>query len=630
MKINQFGGGLNTRLAPQMLGTNMSTVLNNIDTETNVLAPVKKHKVSSQVNGANPHWFTADSEWLSSNTTRDYVEFQKKMYWTDGSNRPQKRKDGTTQNLGIDIPANFALAEVVSNPEKVIKFTASHNLLAPGTPLETNHYLLINVNGTKQSDYLHFSINVAGTVTVLNEDGYTIPSPIVVKTNDSGAFRLVTVGEVEGITFGDIGVEVYRLYKGKFYLIGSLANDTDTIDDSTHDISGNKELSDAGFGVLHGTIQYVHTHVNSVDGSESGPSKLTDELDLTTGGAVTLTMTAPGDSQVDKTRIYRIGGNITTFSLVEEIPSTQLIYTDTTKDTEIEGSILTSQDSAPAPNDLQFLTEAYAMLFAAQGSKLRFTPIGDPNSWPEDFFLSFDAPITGIANVTAGLIVCTTFKTHIVTGTGPLSLAQDILSVDQGCLSHKSIQVREGTAIWASSDGLCQSSGNRVVVVSKDVLGKINLSPIDSIIYDEVYYLLESTGNALLLDYRYGVVFRNLTLDVSSLAIANDVLYGAVGTQLQIIHGSDENETFTYKSPRFIEGSISLNKTYKKVFIYSEGDIIINILIDGETVLTKELTKTDAHQIQVPQQKQRGFFIEFEITGTGTVHEIEYEASSGN
>ena len=147
---------------------------------------------------------------------------------------------------------------------------------------------------------------------------------------------------------------------------------------------------------------------------------------------------------------------------------------------------------------------------------------------------------------------------------------------------------------------------------------------------DEVYYVLESTGNALLLDYRYGVVFRNLALGVDSLAVANDVLYGAIGNQLVFIHGSDESDVFNYKSPRFIEGSISKNKTYKKVFIYSVGDIIINILIDGEIVVTKSLNSTDAHQIQVPQQKQRGFFIEFEITGTGTVHEIEYEASSGS
>jgi len=630
MKINQFGGGLNTRLAPQMLALNESTVLNNVDTESNILSPVKKHKDSSQLAGANPHWFVADSEWLSSANRQDYVEFQKKLYWTNGTTRPQKRKDGVTQNLGIDIPPGFSDVVLNKNPDKVVKFTASQDLDLPGTPLETNHYILINVDSTRQSDYLHFSISLTGAVTVRNENGYTIPAPIVVKTNDSAESRLVTVGEVEGITYGDAGVQVYRLYKGKFHYIGVLLTDTDTIADSTADISANKELSDEGFGALHGTLQYVYTHVNSADGAESAPSPLTEELDLTSGGTATLTMLAPSDSQVTNTRIYRIGGNITTFSLVEEIPVSQLTYTDEISDTLIEGSVLTTSGSGPAPLDLQYLTEAYAMLFAAQGSKLRFTPIGDPNSWPEEFFLNFDGPITGIANVTAGLVVCTTFKSHIVTGTGPLSLAQDILSTDQGCLSHYSVQVREGTAVWVSSDGICQSSGNRVEVVSKNALGKINLSPVDSIIYDEVYYVLESTGNALLLDYRYGVVFRNLALGVDSLAVANDVLYGAIGNQLVFIHGSDESDVFNYKSPRFIEGSISKNKTYKKVFIYSVGDIIINILIDGEIVVTKSLNSTDAHQIQVPQQKQRGFFIEFEITGTGTVHEIEYEASSGS
>ena len=624
MKIQKFGGGLNTRQAPQMLQVDQATVLVNIDTETEVLTPVKKHKASGIFEGPNAHWFSADSVWVNSSTTRDYQEFQKKLYWTDGINRPQKQKSGSVQNLGIDTPTAFLTAVASNQPEFVEKFTAA-SIPGAGTPDETNHYILINVDSANQSDFLHFSISVKDTVVVLNQAGYVLPEPIVVKTAlDPAPSRLVTIKEVEGITYGANGVEVYRLYKGTFYSIGNLANDTAVLDDSVHDISANAQIDVSKFGKIHGLIQYVYTHVNNVDGAESAPSPLTAELDLTNGGFNTLTLAAPSDSQITKTRIYRVGGFISTFSLVEEIDVATLTYVDTKGDTEIEGTILSTQGSAAAPSDLAFLTEAYAMLFAAQGSKLRFTPIGLPDSWPTLFFLNFDAPITGIANVTGGLLVFTAFKTHIVTGTGPLSLAQDILSSDQGCISHRSVQVREGTALWASTDGICASAGSLVKVMTKGFLGKISLSVLDSIIFDEIYYLLQTNGTAILIDYRYNTVIREEALNVSNLAIANDVLYGSIGTQLFVIHGSTENDYFYYKSPRFVEGSISEHKTYKKVYIYSEGDIIINILIDGIVVATKSLSGSDSHKILVPQSKQRGFYIEFELEGTGVVHEIEY------
>ena len=444
---------------------------------------------------------------------------------------------------------------------------------------------------------------------------------------DPALTRLVTIGEIEGLVFGVNGVKLFRLYKDEFYLVGSLFTDTGLLEDTVLDISGNEQLVAGSFGPVRGIITYVYTYYNSVDGAESAPSALSEELDLTNGGTVTLTMTASPDTQVDKIRIYRLGNNLTNFSLVEEISGTTIVYIDDAKDTEIDASILDTTGSAEAPDDILYLTEAYAMLFAAQGSSLRFTPIGQPNSWPPLFFLAFDSDITSIANVTAGLLVMTKFKTHLVTGTGPTTLAQDILSSDQGNISHESTQVIEGTAIWASTDGICSSSGSTVAVISKTELGKITLSPIDSVVHDETYYLLESSGSALLLDLRFGKIFKRASLQVASLAVANDILYGSVGIELVELFGSTEYDTMNYKSPRFIEGKISENKTYKKVFIYCEGDIILKILIDSELVTTRTLSTTDGHQIQVPQEKQRGFYIEFEVEGTGTVHEIEYEAT---
>ena len=49
------------------------------------------------------------------------------------------------------------------------------------------------------------------------------------------------------------------------------------------------------------------------------------------------------------------------------------------------------------------------------------------------------------------------------------------------------------------------------------------------------------------------------------------------------------------------------------------------IIIDDEQVATRSLNGKETHVIQVPQDKQRGYSIQFEMTGVGVVHELEYE-----
>ena len=89
---------------------------------------------------------------------------------------------------------------------------------------------------------------------------------------------------------------------------------------------------------------------------------------------------------------------------------------------------------------------------------------------------------------------------------------------------------------------------------------------------------------------------------------------------------SANNLPLTYVSPRFVEGTITELKTYKKFHIYAKGDIILKILINDAVVFTKSLTGENDFQLQVPQEKQRGNFIQVEITGTGEVYEYEYVA----
>ena len=178
--------------------------------------------------------------------------------------------------------------------------------------------------------------------------------------------------------------------------------------------------------------------------------------------------------------------------------------------------------------------------------------------------------------------------------------------------------------IWASEDGLCSSSGNNVVSLTKNLLGKVVLTPISSAVNDEVYYCHNKDGSILAWDYRFQPMLKWLNLGTTTLATANGDLFGHYEGLLYNLYKGADNLNIKYKSPLFIEGSFSENKTYKKVYVRSEGDIILSILIDSELVATFNLTGTATHQLQVPQQLQRGYSIQFEVEGTGVINELEY------
>jgi len=649
VKIQQFDGGLSTRTEPQFLSTNQGTVYENIDNASGILKPLKMPAPAGIFVKPFHTFFDHNQEWVDSDVRRDFVEFQRKLYWTDRITAPQKY-DGTTQaNLGIVPPPQLVNITALA-PPTVVSVDAVHAVVVSGSdiPFHDLFYAIVEqVPGgvtsalalqivTQSTDVE--STNSIGQTTTTN---YTTGSSVVLGENldvdelstEEASLTPTALATLQTVTFSSFTVNgairsVYRLFEGTYRLVGTFipgSPGTSLLDD-VYDISANAELVQGIMSPLLGVYQYQMTYYNSADGTESGPSLFSAEIDLDKRSQVTLTnLPVSTDPQVDERRLYRVGGNLTTSTLVTELDNIVTVYVDDTADTDLTGQLLSSSIAFNPPIGLAFLTTAYAMLFGAEGSKLRFTPIGDPNSWPELHFLEFDLDITGIAAVSNGILVFTKYETNLVTGTGPNALSKQRLSADQGCLAFESIQVMGGAALWVSTDGICTSGGGPVMVVSKQTLGKYSVDATASAVFDESYYVLDSGGTVTQFDFAYGKIYKTQTPGVASLAIANDVLYGVKEGELQQFYaGADA--TMKYKSPRFIEGSVTEQKWYKKFTVYHEGDIIITVLIDNILVATHTLSGTDSTEIQVPADKQRGHFVQFEIEGTGTIHEIEYAA----
>lgn len=645
MLVNMFNGGLSTRLAQHMIGVNEAIVYENIDNALGTLTPIKRAAVAPEASGLSfyPFWYEAGNKWLNSGFYMPKVELNRLVYEA-GWSELLVHTPTESRAAGVLKPPTAIVASARKAPSRVTTAQLKPNPSASPTalPQTTHSYILLNKNATGYSSGLNISVEPTSR-TVIRDFSYYRNNGIPINqedfeltTTNSGfaTFQTVTIGPASARIEAGFGIDVYRLYKGVHYLVGTLVSGSDFIIDSVFDISANQQLSQTMFAQLKGTYQYLQTSVNAA-GIESQPSELSAEVDLAEGGNVFLN-THPYNATGGKTRIYRVGGNLTVFSLVAEIPGTQTTYTDSLADVDIDGRVLTSQNYAIAPAPMSALIAAYGMLFGAYQNTLRFTNPGEPEYWPAAYSLIFPLTITGLAAVSNGVLVMTATSTYLVTGTGPLLLSVQLLSGDQGCVDAKSVQVYKGNAIWVSGDGICVSPGSEVEVISKDKLGKLSLGTIrSSVLFDEVYYVTHTNNSCFAVDFRFGApIFKTLKF---AEATANNLLtmyrshtalyFTTVGGQYKPFAGS-VNATMRYKSPRFIEGRATENKTYKKVFFYVEGEVTLKVYINNELVMTRvcPANTVDSVTVQVPQAQQRGFFIQFEVEGTGQIYELEYLA----
>lgn len=631
MQLQQFDGGLSIRKRPQFIQVNEGEVYHNIDNEKGTLLPVKAKTLVAGLNLAKYNFFyESKSQWVSSSAEASWIEYKSVLYRANGV-APTKFDGSNEYALGITQPSTAPVTAKVVVAEPMADVTISVTT-SGGLTNKIENYLLINSDSTFYANPLSFTVDEEGEALNINVINNVPTSGLFAasRTTTSVDTRDITISNVIGATYGSAGVDVYRAYGGKYYLVGNLASAAATLIDNTEDISGNTLLDAALFAKLEGTYQYVLTFLNSNDGTESGPSAYSTEL--TVAGPIQVSSLAvSSDAQVDKKKLYRLGGNSTILTLVTTLDNVTTSFEDTIVDSDLLADVLETTISNPAPLELRHLREAYAMLWGVVGTKVYYTPIDQPNSWPELYYIDYVDTVTGIAPVSNGILVMTKYKTHLITGTGPNSLATQLLRSDQGCLANNSVQLFQGAALWASTDGICVSNGNDVILLTKDKLGKYVLTPVNSCLHDEVYYVVNADATILAVDMRYGTMFRTLDLGVETLTVANDILYGWNSTGMYTIFSSANYETFQFKSTRFTEGIVSKAKSFKKFHLYSKGVIIIKVIAeDGQILANKEFATTGKHELQVPSSMQRQEFIQLDISGTGEVYEIRFQAEALN
>lgn len=374
-----------------------------------------------------------------------------------------------------------------------------------------------------------------------------------------------------------------------------------------------------------GSLNFYVTFYNSQDGTESCPSEIQVPYLL----PVEFKIDNIPDPQVDKVRLYGIVGGYSQPVLIKEIFTTQTTIIVSNKDiSDIGNQLLNSYNNYPPPEGLCYLTQANAMLFGAKDFKLHYSYIGQPNYWNPYDFIAFNDRITGIGNTQNGLLVFTASQTYIITGNSPETYSKFLLDGSQGCISHKSIKYYKNNIIWLSNESLLMSSGGLIQDLSRDKLGKLDITNVyDSALYNDIYYLATPT-NTLIADMRNGLVYSYSSEIYIGLHYNRhkDRLYACLfSNQLVIVEGNDnENKQLTYKSPKFPSGSISSVKNYKTFYVNSTGDLTLEVIVDDRTLTTAQL-QSGIQEVRIPNDSRLGYYVQFKVTGTGILNEIEFK-----
>lgn len=204
---------------------------------------------------------------------------------------------------------------------------------------------------------------------------------------------------------------------------------------------------------------YVYTYVNDWgwEGPPSPPS-LAHERPADAEATISAFADPPaGNYQINRIRIYRTqtgSSGATEFFFLREIA---LGTASTTDDNRDLGEILPTTDWSPPPSDLSRLTPMWnGMAAGISGKSVRMSEPYVTYAWPSAYdVIPPDATPVALGVFGQALLVLTTGRPLLVTGSGPGSMDQQPIEFAQACVAPDSVASMGSGVVWASSDGLC-------------------------------------------------------------------------------------------------------------------------------------------------------------------------------
>lgn len=311
---------------------------------------------------------------------------------------------------------------------------------------------------------------------------------------------------------------------------------------------------------------YTYTYVNT-KGDESAPAPVSLEYITKIDGTATVgsLAAAPGGYDIDRIRVYvTVSGQTdeTEFFFLREISSA---LSSTTDDLRARGEVLATDGWLPPPADLSFLTPMWnGMMAAISGKAVRVCPAYAPYAWPiANEFLPPDAAPVALGRWQQNLLVLTTAKPALLTGTSPDSL--DLAPIDYGeaCVAPAGVVNFGHGVVWPCEDGLAffGNGGPKMLtggLLTRDDWQAMNPTGMVGGIYEGAYLGFYTDAGAVrrgfLIDpvNPQGIFFLATGYDGLYFDELQDALYVLNGTNIQKWDAGAALMTATYRGKQFV------------------------------------------------------------------------------
>lgn len=219
-------------------------------------------------------------------------------------------------------------------------------------------------------------------------------------------------------------------------------------------------------GLSIGVYNWVYTHYNIIDGTESAPSPL-GTVTTTSGQqrALLSVMQQSPDPQTTHKRVYRtvVGGTL--YYRVAEITNKNTTYTDSTPDASL-GVILSTLNYTIVPNTNNFIVfndRIYMTGDYTNPYRLYYSEASYPERYNNAYnYFDFDVSVKALGKVDSGLLVFEMNKTWFLSGTSPANFSKNILSNIEGCTNKNGICYINKYPMWISQYGVRGWDGSTI------------------------------------------------------------------------------------------------------------------------------------------------------------------------
>lgn len=173
----------------------------------------------------------------------------------------------------------------------------------------------------------------------------------------------------------------------------------------------------------------------------------------------------PNNGYIRYRKLYR-SGDTSEYQLVEELDPWQMTYQDNVPAANL-GEILPSSYQENGidilfnvpPLGLSQPTLHNGMMFGIDGYTVRWTPIGQHDAWPDNFYVRFPFKPLAIKSFAQALVVLCSDAVYRIEGSEPTRLVQIGTGADEGCIAPHSAQVTEAGLFYLSRKGIMVFNG---------------------------------------------------------------------------------------------------------------------------------------------------------------------------